>query len=104
MPIKPNKKHRPWLSPTIDKKPFQRITPNTDFYNSRAWRKVSRLFLQSNPFCQCSSCKNQTIPLQSNLTDHIKPINQGGDLWDESNFQAMNSRCHNRKSAKESHK
>lgn len=103
MPVRPKAKARPWMAKEKSK-PFQRNNPNTDFYNSRAWRKVSKTYLQGHPFCECEQCKMLPMPLPSEVTDHIIPINQGGDPWDVNNFQAMNSRCHNRKSAREAHK
>ena len=41
------------------------------------------------------------MPLPSEVVDHITPINQGGATLDWNNLQAMNSKCHNKKSGRE---
>lgn len=102
MPYKPHAKKRPW-EPKKDNRPHaRRLKPNSEFYNSRQWRKVRALYLQSHPFCECDECKSG-IPLPADTVDHIIPINKGGDPWAETNFQAMNHRCHNKKSGREAH-
>jgi 5-methylcytosine-specific restriction endonuclease McrA len=35
------------------------------------------------------------------MVDHIKPINQGGSIWNKDNLQTLCNRCHNKKSAKD---
>jgi len=103
MPHKPQKKIRPWERKADDKPHARRTNPNREVYNTRRWQKVRALYLADHPFCECSECKARPVPLPANVVDHIVPINQGGDPWDDSNFQAMNSRCHNRKSGREAH-
>jgi 5-methylcytosine-specific restriction protein A len=104
MPTKPKQKRRPWEpKPATRQAHARRVNPNHDFYNSRRWRKVSKRYLQSHPFCECDECKTLPVPLPAQVVDHKRRINEGGDPWNENNFQAMNSRCHNRKSGKEAH-
>ncbi|WP_341406526.1 HNH endonuclease [Luteolibacter soli] len=33
-------------------------------------------------------------------TDHIQPINAGGDKWDRANHQALCHSCHSKKTAR----
>lgn len=77
------------------------FSENTSFYHSTPWRKLTKAFLKSHPLCQCDECKLRIVPLPAEHSDHIVPIKDGGDplAWD--NLQALNRRCHNRKSAKE---
>lgn len=104
MPIKPKKKRRPWEPTSATRQAHaRRVKPNYDFYNSRKWRTVRALYLSTHPFCECEDCKRLPVPLPADVVDHITPINQGGDPLDENNFQAMNARCHNKKSGKEAH-
>jgi 5-methylcytosine-specific restriction protein A len=70
-------------------------------YGSR-WRKYRVWYLLRNPFCACQECKESGSPLLADVVDHIIP--HKGDytlFWDPNNHQPMNSRCHNRKTAKE---
>ena len=76
------------------------------FYNSTAWRKLSRRYRDNNPLCEVCNEK----PAQ--VTDHIirivadergYPLPTGGAAWDERNHMAMCHSCHNRKRGKERH-
>lgn len=64
------------------------------FYNGQAWRKFSKNYKRDNPVCEVKGC---TQP--SYFSDHIVPISQGGDRWDESNIQALCKSCNARKTA-----
>jgi 5-methylcytosine-specific restriction protein A len=77
------------------------VTQN-GFYQSWKWRKKSKLFLANNPLCV--ECKKLGIITQATETDHIKPISQGGEIWDNDNLQALCKSCHAKKSAKEKNK
>lgn len=80
-------------------KPFENINKeNHSFYNSYAWRKLSKQFKKENPLCiQCLQ-NGRTTP--TNITDHIKPIDKGGNKWDLNNLQPLCHQCHNRKSGR----
>jgi 5-methylcytosine-specific restriction protein A len=86
---------RPYLP---ERKPHQgRTVDNSAFYNSPAWRKYSALFRQANPLCvNFPTCRGS-----AQVVDHITPMAQGGDAWDELNHQQMCKRCHDVKSAGE---
>ena len=96
------------------KKPHQgRRVKRNKFYNTAVWRKFSKAYRLANPLCECEKCKNSKYPLPSHHTDHILPINpenafdtcngKYGEPLDEENAQALNIKCHARKSAKERH-
>lgn len=55
----------------------------------------------NNPLCV--ECEAQGISTPVEVTDHITPINQGGDPYAWSNLQSLCDTCHNIKSGKEAH-
>ena len=66
------------------------------------WRKASVRFLRENPLCACDECAELIVPKPATVTDHIIP--HKGDyeqFWNRSNWQPMNKRCHDHKTAKE---
>lgn len=89
---------RPW----IPNRKAQERRLETDFdYNLTRWRKDRRLHLTQNPLCV--GCLTKGIRTDATVSDHIKPIRQGGDPWEWSNRQALCDTCHNKKSGGESH-
>ena len=70
---------------------------NGRIYNLKRWKLLRLDYLASHPFCEMCG-----IGLSSEV-DHIKPINEGGDPWDESNFQALCHSCHSVKTASKDH-
>ena len=68
---------------------------NQAFYNSAAWRKTSRNYLQRNPLCV--SCKAKGITKEARHADHIVEIKDGGAMLSFSNLQALCIPCHNTK-------
>lgn len=54
-----------------------------------------------NPLC--AECEQEGIVSPTTVTDHITPINQGGDPWALSNLQALCGACHASKSGREAH-
>lgn len=99
MPTRPKSKRRPWQP---KREAFGRRTnTNSAFYNSREWRSTRRVYISQHPFCECDECRELPVPLPSEVVDHITPINQGGATLDWNNLQAMNSKCHNKKSGRE---
>ena len=90
-PIRPH-----WVP---ERKPFNTSVDNQKFYNSARWRKVALAFREKNP--TCVHCEEKGIVKESEVTDHIKPITNGGAEYDEANLQALCHSCHNSKSGKE---
>lgn len=70
-------------------------------YGSR-WRSYRVGYLKLHPLCVCEDCKHKVVPLPANVVDHIVPHKGDKDLfWDPDNHQAMNKKCHDRKTVKE---
>jgi len=90
----------------MPKKPERRKTETneswgkTDFkYTNSPWIKLRNAHRLREPLCRECRKNGELTPM--NVVDHIKPISQGGDPWDEDNLQSLCSSCHNRKSAVE---
>ena len=98
MPSKPKKQARPWIR---ERQPFQREESNHQFYNTRRWRNVSRIYREKNPLCE--KCKAAGRVTASAFTDHIVRVKDGGDPYNDTNLQALCAPCHNSKSGKEAH-
>ena len=69
------------------------------FYNSREWRRASKLHLAKEPLCRLCAAEGRFV--EAVMTDHIIPIKRGGNPWDESNWQSLCASCHSSKSAEE---
>ena len=90
-------KRRPWAPKR--KAQTGRKEDHSSFYNSTAWRKLSKARLAKHPLCV--HCQARGILKEAAVTDHVIPIRQGGEAWETSNMQSLCHQCHNRKSAKE---
>lgn len=103
--LKQNKIVRPWETSgqTTSKGCFS-TGEHVKLYHSAAWRKLSQAHLRDYPLCQCDNCKRLQVAKPATVTDHIKPVKDGGDFWNWNNLQSLNSECHNKKSAKEKRK
>jgi 5-methylcytosine-specific restriction enzyme A len=68
-------------------------------YNKR-WERARKFFLRRNPIC--IECKRRDVITLANVVDHIKPHKGDKKLfWNELNWRALCSACHNKKSARE---
>jgi 5-methylcytosine-specific restriction protein A len=70
-------------------------------YNTKQWRNVREIVLQTNPLC--TTCEAVGLITEAQMVDHIKPVRLGGDFWDFDNLQPLCNSCHASKSAKERH-
>lgn len=91
---------RPWWMPER-KAHSRRKRANSKFYKSAAWVNLATAHKRANPLCV--QCLEKGISTPVWCTDHIVPINAGGDplAWD--NLQSLCYPCHCRKSGKEAH-
>lgn len=94
-----NKLTRPWHKAEVRLQTPHENRPYQSFYHMAAWTRKSLAFRKDHPLCELCKIEGRITP--SEMTDHIVPINQGGDPWDESNMQALCKRHHNQKSARE---
>ena len=60
----------------------------------RPWRRASKEYLWRNPLCV--ECGNP-----AEVVDHKTAVEAGGEMWDESNWQSLCKRCHDKKTAKQ---
>lgn len=98
MASKPQKVKRSWAP---ERKPFERnVQSNNEIYNSWKWRKFAKRYKENNPLCV--ECEKIGIIVSVKVADHITPINEGGEVYNEANIQSLCEKCHNRKSSHES--
>ena len=71
--------------------------PSHAMYNTLRWRAYSKRFRTYHAVC----INHATCHGMAEVTDHIHPVEEGGDFWDQANHQAMCHFCHNQKRGKE---
>ena len=60
-------------------------------YQTKQWKDDRKLHLAAFPLCvKCLELENK--PTLATVSDHIRPINQGGSMWDWSNRQSLCTR------------
>jgi len=97
-----NKSNRPPWLPEPTTEPHKRRTADMSrFYNSTAWRTDRSAHLRAFPLCAMCAAKGRLT--EATVSDHIRPIRQGGDPWDWANRQALCKPCHDSKSGREAH-
>ena len=72
-------------------------TQSRTVYNSTQWKNLRRQILELNPDCNGypeGICHNGATEV-----DHVLPVEDGGDPFDETNLQPLCKRCHSRKTA-----
>ena len=89
----PQKKRKAKLYST-----WQRSEDNK-FYSSREWRAFRASYLKRHPLC--IRCKQIGITMPATIVDHIVPIIQGGDKWNENNLQPLCYVHHGKKTARD---
>jgi 5-methylcytosine-specific restriction protein A len=96
--INKKQKKQPW---SVVTKAFQRsrFKDDSKLYNSSQWRKDSKAHKQDNPLC--AICLLEGMAVDAVVSDHIIPINEGGEVWSWSNRQALCLACHAIKSREE---
>lgn len=72
---------------------------NANIYDSPRWRKLRPLVLEDEPFCKF--CLEEKKIGNSEIVDHIIPIEMGGEIWDRKNLQGICTSHHNTKSSYE---
>ena len=66
------------------------------FYSTTRWRKVRKRYISRHPVCQVKNCDTPT-----QVVDHIKPIEFGGEKLDRENLQSLCRAHHAKKTGKE---
>jgi 5-methylcytosine-specific restriction protein A len=73
---------------------------NTRFYKSAKWQKCRDAYRAAHPLCvNVEQCGNAMY-----YVDHIKPISEGGALFDWGNLQSLCVACNASKTGKQAHK
>ena len=72
-----------------------KVKKRNKFYDSKAWRKLSKAIREATPLCEVSTHFDELR--RTEVTDHIIPVEQGGAKLDERNLTAMSHHYHNRK-------
>lgn len=74
----------------------RRLTHNphrSAIYHSKRWHSLRRQLLADHPYCPCGALATQV--------DHIHPLRDDGDPYDQANLQTLCASCHSRKTASE---
>lgn len=97
MPTIPQAKRPVWQG---ERKPFDRMKEkNQSFYNGTAWRRLSKAYKMKHPLCvNHKTCKGTVY-----IVDHVKPINEGGAMYDEGNLQSLCKQCNAKKTGKQAY-
>jgi len=100
MPSIPKARHSFFaLSSPPKKKERWSKGPNAAVYDSPRWRALRLQVLENQPFCKF--CQEDKVIGNSEVVDHVIPIEFGGSIWDLPNLQGICTRHHNTKSSYE---
>jgi len=69
------------------------------FYSSRRWTEASLRHRQHEPLCRLCKAEGRIVPAQQ--VDHIIPVREGVNPWDETNWQSLCAPCHLKKSRRD---
>jgi 5-methylcytosine-specific restriction protein A len=89
-------KHAPKVNSDYNR--YARDADSKCFYNSKAWRVLSKRQLRLEPLC--AECLKAGRTQAAAIADHIRPIKRGGARLDIENLQSLCRACHNRKHGK----
>ena len=95
MPTLPKSSRPVWAG---ERKAFERMKVNNQsFYNGAAWRTLAKAHKAANPLCvNHAQCKGVAY-----ITDHKKPISEGGARMDMDNLQSLCKKCNAIKTGKQ---
>lgn len=63
-------------------------------YKSTRWLKLRQLKLNHSPLCE--HCLKEGRTTAATLVHHIKPIEDGGEMYEYSNLMSLCTECHNK--------
>ena len=97
MPSLPKGKKKKWIVSSQKKSGFTKKhqSENSDFYNSRAWRRLREWHYARHPICKW--CEEEGKVVAADVVDHIIEINNGGEKLDSNNLMSMCHPHHNQK-------
>ena len=74
-------------------KQYNKIRPESDKqYKTARWLHLRELKLHHNPLCEVCMKAGKTV--LATLVHHIKPIKDGGSMYDWNNLMSLCSECH----------
>lgn len=88
-------KRLPSLTKKKSKTKIERNKDEVAFYKTYRWRRTSEQYRKTNPLC--CMCEDEGRTKKANVVDHIKPIKEGGQLYDWNNLQSLCHKHHNKK-------
>lgn len=89
----------PTLNRRREDQPKRQGKNNRAFYQSHRWHEYSRQYRKKNRLCVICLKEGKTV--LSQCVDHILPIEEGGDMWNPSNHQALCTHHHSIKTKEE---
>ena len=105
MPTRPKNVNRPWVIKRDTKgheptsKGRNHLGHMSSFYSGKRWRAHRLYYIQRHPLCK--ECKDNGVVKGGEVVDHIQPIRQGGDPYNELNLQTLCKVHHDKKSRQE---
>lgn len=72
----------------------ERRSTAAKIYSSGRWKQLRRRTLLERPWCVWPGCHLPAVEV-----DHVTPLQDGGDPWDETNLQPLCVGHHHRKTA-----
>ena len=97
--INKSQPQRPWM-PKRDAFARSAQRANRDIYDSSQWKKLRAIVKEEEPLCRY--CLENDLAIDTEVVDHITPINMGGAPYDRANLQGLCRPCHEAKSRQES--
>lgn len=73
--------------------------PYRKIYSSKRWRTIRALHLADEPLCR--DCAKAGRIVAATMVDHITPMKQGGEAFDDANLQSLCHPCHSAKSIRD---
>jgi len=72
---------------------------DTKVYSRKKWRQLRAFWIKGSPLCV--ECEQEGRTVAADVVDHVKPVKQGGGMYDMNNLQSLCHSCHNRKTYEE---
>jgi len=103
MPDKPQPKKRSWVPEKVQ---HQRSVDNSWFYNTWAWKKFRKGYVQRHPIC--IECDREGIVGPTEVCDHKEQFAPGAAGWDlkalkDEDYNPLCDHHHNSRSGKQAH-
>ena len=71
---------------------FERDKNTRDIYHSKEWTATRKAYISQHPICE--DCLTRGQYTTATEVHHIKPLSDGGDLYDTHNLRSLCHACH----------